>query len=354
MGVIDWIILAVSVLIFGASGLTVLYNVFFGLGKTNLNNKYIWGLNIQGFFVLSSIGSGILAVLSIAVIFQELLAFSLYRFQLAATIAFACLLSAQMLMGADLGRPFRALKIISGKNFISPLTLDFISLVILTILSFVFMFGIFMNIPEVMRLWAFATLFFTLFCMLVHVLLFVMHLSGSRIKSFDALITVANGIWSGTAVMSLLTLNDSNHHVFFNSFLVLTLLIFVSQIGSIISAFLAEQKPHNLIFTGISFIILVFLLGHGIIFREILILEIAICLLAIVALFIEKFEMVIGFQREPVLPPPYSMYEQPKPYRPSFFEIGNLIAALSFTVVVTYGVLIIRVYLLPFIIGLFT
>jgi len=353
MTILDWLIFILSALIFAASVLTVLHHVFFGLEKTNLNDRYIWGLNIQGFFVLSSLGCGILAVISAFVIFG--IDYPAAIFELAGAVAFSCFLSAMMLMGADLGRPFRVFKIITGKNPASPLTLDFICVLLLTLLSFIFMFGIFMGVREILHLWAYATLFFVVLCLLAHVMLFILNKSSDpRIKSFEGLATVSCSLWAGVAAVTLLTLFTGYRDLLLGALLAMTIIVFATQVAGLLSALLAGQKPHTFIVTGISFFVFAFLAVRGTLIESSpWPVDAAICVLVIVALFIEKFSMVISFQKVPVLPHPYSMYDKVKPYRPSFSEVGNLIAGLSLVIVATYAIIIVREYILPFIVGLF-
>jgi len=351
MSIFHWIAFAISALIFAASVFTVLHHVAFGLAKTNLNDRYVWGLNIQGFFVLSSVAGGILAVISAFIIFG--VEYPVEVFELAAAVAFSCLLSAMMLMGADLGRPFRVYKIITGRNLSSPLTIDFLCVASLAALSFIFMFGIFMNIYELLRLWAYASLFFVVVCLLAHVMMFMLtSRSAHRVKSFDALVTVSSSIWAGTAAVSILALSTEYRGILLSSLLVITIIVFAIQVGCIVGSSFAGQKPHNLIFIGMSFIVLIFLAGRGIIINDLWIAEAAICVLVIAAVTFEKFEMVMSFQKGSALPLPYSMYDRVKPYRPSFSEVGNMIAGVSFVVAATYAVIIVRTYILPFIIRL--
>jgi len=349
MTVFHWIIFAVSVLLFAASALTVAYPVFFGLSKTHLTDKYTWGLNIQGFSFLSAAACGILGVMSIFIIFFH---FSPEAFELASTIAFACLISAQMLMLADLGKPFRAVKIITSKKFTSPLTLDFISLAFLTVLSFVYMFGIFMDEHVVLRIWAYATLFFVLLCLLAHVLLFVLRTPpGLTVRSFDALTTVSYSIWAGAAAISLIASYAFYREFFFGAFLTATLFVFATQTGVLVSAPLTRQKPHNLISVIMAFIVLLLLAGRGIVLQDVWLLDVFTCILALSATFIEKVQTVLNYQKPSILPAPYGMSEQEKPYRPSFQEIGNLIAGFALIVCIVYAVIILKAYTIPWIFG---
>ena len=390
MSVFDWVLFVTFALIFIASFLTVLYPMVFGLSKTNLSDRYNWGLNIQGFFFLSTVGYGILAVLAIqtiapSVIFLGDILFSEFVLNvrtfgvlsinsLAGTIAFACLISAQLLMASDLGKPQRAFKIITGKNLKSPLTLDFISLVALTILSFVFMLGIggvsVESVHGISMLWAYTTLFFALLCMFAHVMLFSLKVTpGFDSKSFDAISMISCGLWSGTAILTLLWKPPLYWSVSglgpfplasFNGFLIITIIVFTTQIAIILNSLFVKQKPHNLILTGLSFVVLIYIVGRDFIRIDSCVGEvifhfadIAICLLALLAVFLDKILSVINYQKDAVLPAPYSMYDKAKSYKPSLLEIGNLVAAFSLVVCITYAVVIFKLYVLPWLISLF-
>ena len=375
MSVIHWIIFVLFALIFIASFLTVLYPMVFGLSKTNLSDRYNWGLNIQGFFFLSTVGCGILAVLAIQTITTSISFIdgnpfgNLSEDRLAGAIAFACLISAQLLMASDLGKPQRAFKIIVGRNFRSPLTLDFISLLALTVLSFIFMLGIgrvsVFSVSAFSTLWAYATLFFALLCIFAHVMLFSLKVApGFGSKSFDAISMISSGLWSGTAVLMILWAIPPwwglSPGFPFNWFILATLFVFVTQLAIILSSLFAKQKPHNLVLAGLSFVVLLYAVGRGLIQTGLwtggvtfFIVDIAVCLFALFAVFLDKILSVIHYQKDAVLPAPYSMYDKAKSYKPSFLEIGNLVAAFSLVVCITYAVVIFKLYVLPWLISLF-
>ena len=375
VSVFDLIIFAFFALIFALGVVTALFPAVFGLKRHNLSDRYTWGLNVQGFLFLSTVACGILVVISASIIIKDTDSFTVFLhavadvpgilvridpligiiFQLAATIAFGCLIGAQMLMALDLGRPFRALKIITGRNLASPLTLDFILLIVLTGLSFVFMFGIFMNVHEILILWAYATLFLSLLCMLAHVMLFILKAApGLGTRSFESVTTVACGIWSGSAVISLFM---PFHHSFAGVFLIATMLVFASQVAVFIGCFAAGKKPYNLTLTSISFVVLIFLVARTLFMAQhvwiVSVIYVFVCILAIVAVFIEKIETVLNHQKLPVLPAPYNMYDKVKAYRPSIPEVGGLVAGFSLVVCIFYAVVIFRAYALPWIINLF-
>lgn len=349
MSIFDWLFFGLSILVFAVGAVFMAHQVFCGLEKTALNDKYVWGVNIQGFYFLSAAGIGILAVISIAALyFGPLLNQELLR--IPAAIACGCLVSSQILMAADLGRPLRALRIILGKNFISPLTLDFLVLLLLTISSFVFMFGIFTWIPAVLTIWTWGTLFVCILGMVAHTLLFIPRVgAGYQSEPFQSTLVMGCGIWIGSAVM-VLAAEDA---FFENLFTISTAFVFVASLGSVLADLLAGAKPHNLIFCGLSLVVAALLFTNGFLFDESQALQAVTALLAIAAAYFEKQQTVIHLQLKPVLPEPYSQFERKLLYRPVLSEWLNLISGVAAVVAITYAVSIIRAYILPWVIGVF-
>ena len=352
MSILDWILFGVSIIFFAAGAVFMAHQVFCGLDKTALNDKYVWGMNIQGFSFLSAAGIGVLAALSAAVLAlgpgvnQE-------PFRIPAAIAFGCLISSQILMAADLGRPFRAMRILMGRNFISPLTLDFLVLLVLTILSFLFMFGIFTGVETVRVLWVWATLFFCVFGMVIHTLLFIPRVgAGYQSEPFQSAITMGSGIWAGSAVMALAFSAGEEAELFRTMLVLSTAFVFVSSVGSVLADLLAGNKPHELIFCGLSFIVTVLSFANGFIWpRSDLILTI-ISVLVLFSVYFEKHQTVLHLQKKPVLPMPYSQFERKLFYRPVLAEWLSLISGIAAVIVITYAVIIVRVWILPWITGL--
>ena len=117
MSTINWAIFVVAAIILIISGLTILYNLIKGDHKTKLTDKFVWGLNIQIFYALSSFGAGLMAVMGATI----LLAGSnlpVLILQVGASIALACLLAGIIMMGIDLGHPARAIKILLAKKLL--------------------------------------------------------------------------------------------------------------------------------------------------------------------------------------------------------------------------------------------
>lgn len=352
MSVFDWILFGISIIFFAAGAVFMAHQVFCGLEKTALNDKYVWGMNIQGFYFLSAAGIGILTVLAAAAL---ILGPSMDQepFRVPAAIAFGCLISAQLLMATDLGRPFRAMRIITGKNFISPLTLDFLVLLVLTILAFIFMFGIFTGVEAVFILWTWASLFLCIFGMIIHTLLFIPRVgAGYQSEPFQSAITLGSGIWAGSAVM-LLAFSAGEYGGLFRTMLIIgTAFVFVSSAGSVLADLLAGNRPHELIFCGLSFIVTALLFANGFILAESELLLKITAVLVLVSVYFEKHQTVLHLQKRPVLPMPYSQFERKLFYRPVLAEWLSLVSGVAAVIAVTYAVIIIRTWILPWIIGL--
>lgn len=353
MGIFDWILFGLSILIFAAGAVFMVHQVFCGLDKTALNDKYVWGMNIQGFYFLSASGIGILSVIGIFLLFagsdadQEML-------RIPAAVAFGCLLGAQLLMAVDLGRPMRALRILLGKNFLSPLTLDFLVLFFLTVLSFLFMFGIFMWIKWVVVLWIWATLFLCVMGMVVHTLLFVSRVgAGYQSEPFHASLNMASCVWIGAAVMVLACLSEPDAHFFRMLLIIAIAFTTVSALGQVLADLLAGHRPHSLVFFGTCVILTILLFINGFIVAESQTLLMVTAVLSIAAVCFEKNQTVLHLQAKPVLPLPYSQFERHILYRPVLSEWMNVISGVAAVVVITYAVIIVRTWILPWLLGFF-
>lgn len=345
--IIHWILFGILVIMFCASGLGIVYQFVYGLNKTALNDRYVWGLNIQGFFLLSSLGTGILIILAAAVIFMGR-DYPVLLFQFGSSIAFSCLLGAQLLLGTDLGKPLRSMRILIGKNPTSPLTIDFFTLAILTLLSIVFVFGILMNYNALLKIWAYAVLLTSLLCLAAHSLLFAVRVpAGYNSQPFLSATIFASSLWGGSAILSLSTVGEPINRSFLATLSIITAFIFVLGLSAMISARLGGRKPTTMFLSVSSGLVLLLLIGKDIIFKELILLDLLVSILPIPILFIEKYLIVIHFQKDPVLPAPYCKFESLTSYRPTVLEIANIICGLSLVGVSIYAILIFKAYILP-------
>ncbi len=345
MGIFDWIMLGLAIIIFAVGAIFMIHQVFTGLEKTALNDKYLWGVNIQGFYFLSSAGIGILLMIAVALLcFENVVTQESLRTP--AAVAFGCLLSSQVLMGSDLGRPFRALRIITGKNFISPLTVDFLVLFLLTVLSFVFMFGIFMHNEIILTIWIWGTMLISFLGMVAHTLLFIPRVGpGYQSEPFQSVLTFGIGGLIGAGMMVIMTRVANFEHLL----IIFSLIVAAFSIGVILASILADKRPHNIIFTALIALVLLMLFANKIIFGDSQILATAAATISVVAGYIEKHQTIIHLQIKPVMPEPYSCFERKPKYKPALSEWLNLTSALALVVIVTYGVIILREYIFPWI-----
>lgn len=341
---IDWIIFILAVLIFLAGAVFLARQVFTGLDESSLNDKYVWGMNIQGFYFLSSVGTGILTVLSVYMIYSNMKA-DQEILRIPSMIAFACLLSSQMLMGADLGRPLRALKIVTGKNLLSPLTLDFMVLTIQTLLAFLFMFHIFTGIAVIALLWSWVTLLISLFGMVIHTLLFIPRVgAGYQSEPFQSALTFAGSILAGASILSLASFTEgSGETAFFRLVMIAAAaVVLVASVGSVWADLLADNKPHNLILSSASLVIVFLLFAQEVITGISYPLMILTVVCNLITVYFEKHQTVLHLQQKPVMPPPYNQYEKKLLYRPSLSEVLILCSGISAVVVITYVVILVN------------
>lgn len=345
MYLFDWIIVGFSALIFIGGGLTILYQLVYGLSKTGLNDKYIWGLGIQGFFSLSSFASGILIIVSSFFLLGLTVPTPVFRLAIFASLGL--LIGSQLLLFIDLGRPLRALNLFRIRNFRSPLTWDFISLLMLTALSLFFALDLVKG-EILLRLWAGGTLFFALFSLAVHTLFFVSRVeAGYNSQPFGAVKTFAYSFWSGAALLSLFAYGDPSHSWFMGLLLIFTFFVSIVSAGALISGKLGQKNYKDNRAITLSFLILFYLMGEGILLIEVPFLQIAIALLVLLTIFVEKYEMIVGFQRKPTIPYPYSKFEKVPPYRPSPVEWASLAGGISCSILVFYGLIILDEYIIP-------
>ncbi|MGI6257179.1 MAG: hypothetical protein ACOYJU_03840 [Anaerovoracaceae bacterium] len=348
MQIFDWIIFLLSILIFAAGGIFMVHQMFFGLNKTALNDKYVWGVNIQGFTFLSSAGMGILAMSAIPLLVMGRQEDSLW--QLPGSIALGCIVCAQVLMGADLGRPFRALKILKGKNLISPLTLDFLILFLLTISALFLSFDFLLGYRVICLIWAWGTMFLCFFGFIVHGLLFVPRVgSGYQSEPFATATFIASGCAMGSGLMVALCWGTAMESWFTMAFSVAAAFALACGLGSVICDLLGDQRPHQLFFALSALIVCGILFMDALLLPQTRILVPIAIGISLVGGFVEKHQAVIHLQKKPILPYPYSAFEQKILYKPVLSEWLNLVSGVAGIVAIMYVIRIVHQYILPWI-----
>ncbi|NLP29793.1 MAG: polysulfide reductase NrfD [Clostridiales bacterium] len=343
MSTLDWIIFIVAAVVFVITGLSILYNMIKGHHKTRLTDKFVWGLNIQIFYALSSFGTGLMVVMSaiILIVGNE---FPFKILQAGNSIALACILAGVIQMGIDLGKPARAIKVLLGGKFNSPLTIDFIALTVLMILSIIFIVGMGAASLAAMKVWAYLTILISVLCMSTHTLLVASRFeSGFRSNSFFSAETLVCSIWSGMAIMILLSSGNPLTGVFVQLLLVLSAAGLITGFSSVIVSKLGKSEIHThkkvfILLSAITFIILVIGDLAGIKQGGLVVLA---CLLTLAAVIVEKASSVIVIQQRPVIPAPFSNLDPKERYVPSMTEIGYLLFSIAMIAVIPYGVFLI-------------
>ncbi|NLY70228.1 MAG: polysulfide reductase NrfD [Clostridiales bacterium] len=344
MSTLDWIIFIVAAIVFVITGLSILYNMAKGgHHKTNLTDKFVWGINTQIFYALSSFGTGLMVVMS-AIILLVGTEFLYSILQAGNSIAFACVLSGVIQMGIDLGKPQRAMKVLFGKKFNSPLTIDFIALTVLMILSIIFIVGMGSASLAALKIWAYLTTLISVLCMSTHTLLIASRFEpGFRSNPFHSAETFVCSIWSGLAIMTLLSLGNPLTEVFVKMLLVFSAASLIKGISSVIALNLGKSEIHThkkafILLSAITFIILV--IGDLAAIRQGGLVIVA-CLLTLAAVIVEKGASVIVVQKRPVIPAPYNKFDPKERYVPSKTEIGYLLFSIALIAVIPYGVFLI-------------
>ena len=135
-----WIVCFVALLLSGLWGFKFHRQLETGLTTTDLDDKFTWGLYVQGFFFFSALAGGILIFVAVVTLFEVQILRPLVN--IGAAVAFGCLVAAGLLLGSDLGKPFRGVKILWGFNFASPLTWDFYMISLCGFLNLVLLLGL--------------------------------------------------------------------------------------------------------------------------------------------------------------------------------------------------------------------
>ncbi len=340
---IYWGILIIAVVIFILGGLTILYHLVFGLDKTALTDKYTWGANIQGLLAFSAFGNGLLTLISALIILvgADMPAVVV---QWGAAIALGCLIAGIVVMGADLGVPMRALKIATGGRPNSPLFIDFVTMILLVILSLVMIFVLStggVGSIAVLKAVAYITLIISVLFMSSHTLLVVPKFAaGYKGAPFFSLETVVCALWSGAAILAIickLTVPGLNAFVL-PIMSVMTVIALITGFSSRISASLAGNKSHNTAFVGLALISMILMIVWDLTAANEFIWILA-AVLAVIAVYVEKSDSLIYNQMHFMTEGPHQFELEEKPsYKPTMTEIGNLLCGVGLIVLIPYVV----------------
>jgi Ni/Fe-hydrogenase subunit HybB-like protein len=332
----SWIILIVALLASILFGVMFLKQARTGLGETDLDDRFTWGLYVQGFFFFSALAGGILIFVAVAVLF-ELTALSDLA-DVGAAAAFGCLAAGGLMLNSDLGKPFRSLKIITGKNFSSPMTWDFITLSLLGLLNLVFLLGVIPKTGPLGAIWAVLCLIAALGFIMIHTLFFLSKVgAGFHSQPFLGLDTLVQSLWGGMALITLIALGMGlEPFIMVRLLIALTILVLMPLFGT----YIANRSTKRKEFDGktiliLDVVILIILLGVQVSAAQSVFFPTVAALLVLVAVFLDKSHLIRHYQVKPNLPLPYSRYDDPPSYKPSTNEWLMAVGSLGVCVLVS-------------------
>jgi len=318
---ISWSIVVIALLLSGLWAGMFLKQLKSGLVHTGLEDHFTWGLYVQGFFFFSALAGGVLVFMAVATLFEVTSIRPLV--EIGSAVALGCLAAAGLLLGSDLGKPFRGFKILTGNNFASPLTWDFYMLSVCGVLDLLFLIGLIPAEGPIAIGWAVLCLLATLGYVMVHTLFFLSRVgAGFRSQPFLGLDTLAQSLWGGIALMNLIALASgltiSNVG---KLLLALSCLTLIPLAGSHIASLSIKSKEMEqkkiIILDAIILVVLAFILMVA---PESPGLLAVISVLILVAVFLDKSHLMKQYQLKPTLPLPYSRYEDTPGYSPTASE----------------------------------
>lgn len=338
---IAWIITLIAFLLSILWGIMFLRQLKIGLTTTALDDKFTWGLYIQGFFFFSALAGGVLIIIALAKFFEMSIFDTLSR--PAAAVSFGCLVAAGALLSSDLGKPFRGLKILTGKNFASPLSWDFYMLSVCAILLVLLILGFIPGTGAGATIWSILSVIAGLGFIIIHTLFFLSRVgAGFRSQPFLGLDTMSHSLWGGIALINLIAVVSGVRIDAIAKILsALTVLVVVPMIGAYI-AYLSNKRrgfdQKNILVFDI--IILFVLVGTMLFYPGNNIITTICSILVLISVYLEKSHLLRQYQQTPNLPLPYSRYDEVPDYVPTANEyltvIGSFGVCVFFSSVIIY------------------
>jgi molybdopterin-containing oxidoreductase family membrane subunit len=325
-----WVVITLSLLLSILWGIMFLRQMKSGLTKTALDDKFTWGLYVQGFFFFSALAGGILIFVAVARLFSLEMLDPLVG--IGAAVSFGCLAAAGLLLGSDLGKPFRGMRILIGKNFASPLTWDFYMLSCCAILNILFLLGLVPPKGAAATIWSVLCLIAALGFVMTHTLFFLSRVeAGFRSQPFLGMDTLAHSLWGGTALINLIAIATRTGPIPLTKLLiVLTVFTLVPLVGAQIAYLSNKRKGFSQKKTlAMDAAILVFLVLLQVLDPQSMVLSAILSLLILLAVFLEKSHLMRQYQIKPTLPAPYSRYDEVPDYAPTANEWGLAIGSVG-------------------------
>jgi len=318
---VSWFIVLVALLLSALWAVVFLKQLKGGLTHTALEDHFAWGLYVQGFFFFSALAGGILIFMAVATLFEVTTARPLV--EVGAAVSLGCLAAAGLLLGSDLGKPFRGLKIIMGNNLASPLTWDFYMLSLCGVLDLLFFAGLIPQKGALAILWSLLCLLAALGYVMIHTLFFLSRVgAGFRSQPFLGLETLTQSMWGGMALMNLIALASGITLPKMGSLLLaLTAVTLIPLVGAHIASLTLKSKELKqkkiIALDTLILVFLVFMLLFAPESKGLLALVSAVILAAV---FMDKVHLMKHYQAHPTLPLPYSRYEEIPAYSPTMSE----------------------------------
>ena len=342
-----WIINIIALLLAIMWGVMFLRQMIGGLTSTALDDKFTWGLYVQGFFYFSALAGGVLIFIAVVTLFEIRALRPLA--EVGSAVSLGCLAAAGLMLGSDLGKPLRGLKIVTGKNFASPLTWDFITLSFSGILNLIFLAGLVSGSGTFSMIWSVLCLITALGFVMIHTLFFLSRVgAGFRSQPFLGLDTLAQSLLGGTALITLIALAlGVKPFNMIRLLLVLTILVLIPLGGSYIASLSTKNKGEEYKkIIGMEFILLVILMLIQIAGPENPVMLAIGALLILISVFLEKSHLMRQYQVKPILPLPYSRYDEEPAYSPTVFEWVMSLGTVGICVLVSSVVFNLRILLL--------
>ena len=339
-----WIVLIIALLASMVWGIMFLRQLKTGLTTTALDDKFTWGLYVQGFFYFSALAGGILIFIAVVTLFELKSLGPLV--DIGAAVSFGCLVAAGLLLGSDLGKPFRGMKILSGKNFASPLTWDFYMLSFCGLLIVLFLLGWVPKEGALTTLWSLLCLIAALGFVMIHTLFFLSRVgAGFRSQPFLGLDTLAQSLWGGMALINLIALSsDIRPFSMVRLLLIGTVLTLITLLGAHIAYLSNKRKGFDQKkIIGLDALILVILVLIQVIAPKSTVLIAIASLLILFAVFLEKSHLMREYQVKPTLPLPYSRYETAPEYAPTANEWILTLGSAGVCVFLSVAIIMLRV-----------
>jgi dimethyl sulfoxide reductase membrane subunit len=336
---VSWLIVLPALLLSALWAVMFVRQMKKGLVHTDLNDHFSWGLYVQGFFFFSALAGGILLFIAVVTLFEMKALRPLA--EIGAAVSLGCLVSAALLLGSDLGKPFRGVKILTGNNFASPLTWDFYMLTLCGLLVLLFFAGFIPEAGAVTMVWSLLCLLAALGYLMIHTLFFLSRVgAGFRSQPFLGLDTLAQSMWGGMALMSLVA-SASGIAVWSMGrvLLILTALVLIPLLGAHIASLSLKSKALEqkkiVALDGLILAVLALILAFV---PENKLLLAAVSIVILAAVFLEKSHLVKQYQVKPTLPLPYSRYEGDADYSPTSSEwllgLGSLGVCVFFSTLI--------------------